>query len=65
MAYRWRQGERKGAWQPTQREAIRNAIAAGIARRNREIGTIVWLDGATIEIGDGRRRAESHRRKPS
>lgn len=56
MAHRWRQGERKGAWQPTRREAVRNARAAGIARHDRESGGIVWLDGATIETGDGRRK---------
>lgn len=63
MAYRWRQGERKGAWQPTRREAVSKAIAAGIARRDRETSAIVWLDDAAIESGDGRRHAENDRRK--
>ena len=64
MAWRWRQGERKGTWQPTRREAIRNAVAAGIARQDRETGAIVWIGDAALESGDGRRRAESDRRKP-
>jgi hypothetical protein len=65
MPYRWKQGDRKGAWQPTRREAVRNAIGAGVARRDRETGAIVWLEEAIVESGDGRRRPESDRRTPS
>lgn len=54
MPYRWKSGDRKGAWQPTRREAIRNAINAGVARRG-DGSEIIWVDGAAIESGDGRR----------
>lgn len=54
LPYRWRSGDRKGQWKPTQREAIAVAILAGVAMRA-EDGKVVWLNDARLETGDGRR----------
>lgn len=55
MAYRWRYRDRKGAWQPTRREAVKRAMAEKLATRCATTGAISWVDGAELEAGSGRR----------
>lgn len=55
MPYRWISEARKGSWHPTRREAEKAAIEAGVAER-RDV-CVVWLNGASIVFGDGRRRS--------
>lgn len=55
MAYRWRYRDRKGAWQPTKREALKRAMAEKLASKCATTGAIFLVDGAELEAGSGRR----------
>ncbi len=58
MPYRWRYEDRKGAWRPTQREALRMAMVAGVAIKCERTGVISCVPGAMVESGSGRRQPE-------